>query len=308
MWSFSNLRSFKNCQRQWFFKHIYASWNATDLRRREVHRLSKLTGLKAWRGKIVDRVLSFDIIPAMRTGKPMTFESARELAYSMFERERRLGIESRPQSEIAKLTNNFFHGFLEVENGQPPSDADFNEAWNEIEEALRSFFASKSLPGFVGNATAVKTQNIVPFDCHGVSVTTMPDAVCFYRDRTPLIIDWKVQTNPIENHWLQLGTYGLALARCKPQRGWPVLPAELSPSNIKLAEVQLLTRRIRMHSVTDDEVEEIEELIAVSAAEMSLARRNLSPKELNPEMFLRAVSPAICQYCPFVKICWVREK
>ena len=55
-WSFSGHRSFGKCPQQWFFKTIFANSRANYPSRREVHRLSKLENILAWRGKVVDAV------------------------------------------------------------------------------------------------------------------------------------------------------------------------------------------------------------------------------------------------------------
>ena len=57
-WSYSSSRSFKQCQKQWFFKNVVASAKSKDPFRRRAYMLSKLQSISAWRGKIVDDVIS----------------------------------------------------------------------------------------------------------------------------------------------------------------------------------------------------------------------------------------------------------
>ena len=59
IWSISESKTFKRCQRQWYFKNCVASALAKkDPIRREAYLLSKLQTISGWRGQIVDSVLS----------------------------------------------------------------------------------------------------------------------------------------------------------------------------------------------------------------------------------------------------------
>jgi hypothetical protein len=266
--------------------------------------LSKLVNLKAWRGKIVDDVISTLVIPAVNRRTPIALESARQAAYGKFNQHRTLGMRPNGIAQAVGKTDKTFAGFLEVEHGKQIADQDFDKAWLEIDQALRGFFANRYLWKMLQEASVAKAQCFLPFSHDGASVTANPDVLCFYSGKAPLIIDWKVQSNPIGNYWLQLATYAIALTRCKPQPGWPALPSGITPSDVNLAEVQLLTGVLRTHTVTRDEVEEIEELITCSTAEMALACMGRAHKDLRAEDFPTARSPSTCQYCPFMKPCW----
>ena len=67
--SFSRIRQFSNCQRLWCFAKLIASSQAkSNPLRREIYLLSQLQSLAAWRGDIVDHVISRRIIPALTKG------------------------------------------------------------------------------------------------------------------------------------------------------------------------------------------------------------------------------------------------
>jgi hypothetical protein len=283
-WSFSQHNAFKRCQRQWYFRHIYASSIAKDEGRREAYRLSKLTNLKAWRGKIVDSIISNLVVPAIDRGLSIDLQAASKAAWNRFSQQQQLGLQS------AKVDDGDFRGFLEVEHGSPPTQADFDNAWSDVELALRSFFDCFFARNAIEKASTCKTQRRIPFSCDGASLIAVPDVICFYTESAPLIIDWKVQTNPVGNYWLQLATYALAVTRCTPHRDWPSFPRSLVPTDIELAEIQLLTHTVRTHTVTSEEVEEIEE-----------------SKDMRAEDFPTARSPGTCHYCSFKKLCWVMD-
>jgi len=300
-WSFSQYNTFQRCQRQWYYRHIYASSRALDEGRRNAYYLSKLTNVKAWRGKIVDNVISNVVVPAIDRGQSIDLQEARKAAWNRFTYQKQLGLQQGP------IHSGDFRGFLEVENGSQPTQADFDNAWSDVGLALKSFFDCSFVWNALQKAHICKTQRLIPFSFDDASLIAVPDIICFYTERAPLIIDWKVQSNPIGNYWVQLATYALALTRCKPHCDWPAFPSDIGPSDIDLAEVQLLTNTVRTHVVTPEEVEELEEMIACSAAEMLLARRGMKPKDLCAQDFPTARGPGTCHYCSFKKLCWVIE-
>ena len=60
-WSYSDSRLFKKCQRSWYF-HSRANAKAND-ERRELFLLGKLQSVSAWRGAIVDTIISETLVP-----------------------------------------------------------------------------------------------------------------------------------------------------------------------------------------------------------------------------------------------------
>ena len=86
-WSYSASRSFRQCQRQWFFKNVVASAIAKDPFRKRAYLLSKLQSISAWRGKIVDEVISNSIIPDLNRRNCVTLRDAKNRARRLFDRQ-----------------------------------------------------------------------------------------------------------------------------------------------------------------------------------------------------------------------------
>lgn len=84
-WSYSASRSFRQCQRQWFFKNVVASARAKDPVRKRAYLLSKLQSVSAWRGRIVDDVISNFIIPQLNRGNLVTLGEAKKRARDLFD-------------------------------------------------------------------------------------------------------------------------------------------------------------------------------------------------------------------------------
>jgi hypothetical protein len=302
-WSFSQHKTFKRCQRQWFYRNILACAIAKDATRHEASRLSKLTTVWAWRGKVVDAVLSDRVIPAIAAGHQVTVDSALAEARRMFEAQRLLGLQGASARSNGGATGSF-GGFVEVEYRQPFPEGTFEKAWQDVEQSIRNCFEDAPLLDQMRAARRVVTQRNLSFNHDGASVIAVPDVICFYDNEPPLIVDWKVNTDPVRDFWLQLATYGIALTRCNPHRDWPPLPSGMTPCDVRLAEVQLLTQAVREHVVTEEDISQVSDLIYWSFQDMMLACGGQpSAKVLRADAFDTAVSPGPCKTCQFRKLC-----
>ena len=297
-WSFSQANIFRKCQRQWYYKYIFASAIAKDPMRKEAHRLSNLTDLKFWRGKIVDAVISNSIIPKMNINVSIKFEEAIRLAREIFDNEKGQGLSGSSNNSNSKF------GFVEIEYGHSISEHDFDQAWRDIELCLKNYYSIEMIQKILNKSNYRMTQPNIPIKCNDVSINAKPDIICLYANRKPIIIDWKVQTNPIINSRAQLALYAFALSKYRAISGPLSSLRDLKISELGIAEVQLLAGVIRKHEILDDEVEEIEDQIVFSAEEIKMAKRGLSSKELQASDFKTAYSPSACLYCCFKKICW----
>src|SRR5207244_7473114 len=85
-----------------------------------------------------------------------------------------------------------FAAFLAVERGQGVPQEELDRAWGEIEEALTNLFRMTDLLDDLRRAEFLMAQRPLQFKHGEVTVKAVPDLVAFYRDRRPLIIDWKV--------------------------------------------------------------------------------------------------------------------
>ncbi|MDP4261780.1 MAG: hypothetical protein Q8941_04555, partial [Bacteroidota bacterium] len=72
MISVTGYKKFKKCRRQWFYSTVAADTRVkNDAFRREVTLLSKLLTVSAWRGTIVDNVLSKYLVTAINNKYPI---------------------------------------------------------------------------------------------------------------------------------------------------------------------------------------------------------------------------------------------
>lgn len=300
IWSFSGYRNFLKCPRQWFYKSGFANARAKDALRHEAYRLSKLEGIQAWRGKIVDRTISETIIPSIQWGRPCNPAEARITAQRMFQQQKA----QRMNGFTNKTTTDKEGGFFELEYGLPLTEAMFDQAWIDIDQALQHFYQNELLWELLRSADRLIPQRPLSFTHGDVTVRVVPDLIVFRSHQAPIILDWKVNTRPLRDYWLQLVTGAIALTRCKPHKDWPAGAANVPVYDIQLLEVQLLTEDVRTHTLSEADVVEAEDFIAISAMEMQLSGADEVAVGRQPGDYPVAWEAWTCQYCLFRKMCW----
>lgn len=306
IWSFSESRIFRKCQRQWFYKACCASAKAKDPTRREAYLLSKLQSVSAWRGQIVDAVVERSVVPALNRGERPMLKQVLATARSLFDKQLAFGKQNLVRQPGFKVTEagDGFAAFYAVEYGDGLKDSEIAVAWSDVESALRNLFGLQELKELLRAAKYRIAQRSLIFDHAGAKVRAVPDLVAFFADRPPAIVDWKVHTFGIRDYRDQLLTYALALMRAKPHRDFPPDLLRWKESEIELLEVQLLRGIVRRHTVQADDIEAAEERIAESIVTLQLARGGMNDDELSPGDFPAAFEPRTCQSCPYRKLCW----
>ncbi|HSW57344.1 MAG TPA: PD-(D/E)XK nuclease family protein [Dehalococcoidales bacterium] len=292
-WSYSANSSFRKCPRQWFYKQCYSSSRANDPMRREAHRLSKLENIQAWRGKIVDTVISETIVPNISRRQTYSLAEAKSKANELF-------ISQRAQRSFSDGAISFY----EVEYGLPLTEEVFQKALSDIDIALDNFFAAEQVWEIIQEAKVVISQRPLSFKHGTASVMVVPDLITFGEQEAPTVLDWKVNTYPMRDYWLQLVTGAIALTKCNPHRDWPFGATRFGADQVKLLEVQLLSGYVRLHTAKEGDIAEVEDFIATSIGEMSLASEGCDDKNPQPKDYPVTSEPRTCQMCSFRKLCW----
>lgn len=292
-WSFSARGTFRRCPRQWFYKQVFASSLANDPTRREAQRLSKLESVQAWRGKIVDKVISETIIPRISARQSCSSDEAKRQADNMFDLER-----------TQRLATDGVVRFFEVEYGLPLTKEVFDKALTDIHTSLENFFAAERVWEIFRQAQTLVPQRALSFKHGTASVRVVPDLITFQNGQAPAVLDWKVNTYPSRDYWLQLVTGAIAVTKCNPHRDWPNGATLYNTNQVQLFEVQLLAGDVRIHTASENDVHEAEDFISISATEMELAGASSDPKNLQPKDYPVTSEPRTCQTCSFRKLCW----
>ena len=304
-WSYSASRSFRQCQRQWYYKNIVASARANDPIRKRAYLLSKLQSVSAWRGRIVDDVISKIIVPEINRGHRITLRTAKVKARELFDRQLKYAMRHPINDLNLKVSSegDDFAVFYGMEYGKKPTPEELDRAWDEIETALGNLFKMDGVRRPLKSAEYVIAQRALQFGLmDGITVLAYPDAVAFQSKEAPLIVDWKVHAFGQNDAWLQLAIYAISLSRSN-HRDFPSGFA-CSAEEIVLLEAQLLTDSVREHRLEVEQIEEAEEYILDSAYEISCLLDGKKYPELNALDFRPATHAETCQRCAFRALCW----
>jgi hypothetical protein len=294
---------FRRCPRQWYYKNVVASAIAKDEHRRRIYVLSKLQSVSAWRGQIVDRVISVVIMDRLRRRQKITLDEAKQLAHEQFRRELAFARNHRDLSGVSPSAVDFV-ALHELHYNGSIAEADLDVALAEIDCALLNLFKMEEIKSLLKEAKTLIAQRTLVFQQCGTSVRAVPDIVAFFDNRPPLIVDWKVHSFGIQEAWLQLAVYAMALTRCKPHKDFPSDLKSFGPTDIELIEAQLLIGNVRRYQLDHDEIERAELYIAESVDEIDLALADREYSELKDEDFAVTGYATTCKGCAFRGVCW----
>jgi hypothetical protein len=304
--SFTGYRTFQKCQWQWFFTAKAKSGNVKhDQQRREITMLSHLRTLAAWRGQLVDDVLSTEMVAAFTQKQQFSLDDALELALRLFEKRLRFSRnhEYRDASNKKSHLPEEFSPLLEHEYNIPISDEQLEAAWLDIEIALTNFFQNEPFVELLRSAEHLDAQRTLHFQLEGFSVTGTPDLIVYTKGQAPLIVDWKVHTEPVKRYNQQLLVYALGLHLTLPQNrqrtSWKKFPL----TDYRLVEYQLLKNEMRDYPVTEDYLDQTREFIIEGAYRLYLAGAGDSYNYDDLQDLEQTDDPENCLTCSFRKIC-----
>lgn len=307
VWSYSSHRQFKRCQRQWFYKNVMANANAKkDPLRREAYILSNLLSIYAWRGNIVDNIISRIIIPQINSNRDISIEYVLDKAKSLCRRQFDFAMEQKYREDgfTKSGAGNNFAAFRAIEYDNEITSSEFRKAWEEIELSLTNFLSNTELVAYLKSANHLITQRPLMFQLNGYTIRAVPDLIAFFDNGSPHIFDWKVHYFGNKSFHDQLLIYALALNKCDPHQDFPSKIDTIPIVTFKLSEYQLLNDRLREYSIESDQIDRLVDNISESILEMVMAGADKKYPESNLEDFETTLFPETCQYCSFKKICW----
>ena len=314
IWSWSSSRDFQRCPRQWYYKSILANALAKDDRRHEAYRLSKLKSISAWRGSLVDAVISEKIIPVIKNKGTVKFMEIKEYAHTIFDQQWQMAVspsvkkftqESTKNASISGTKENIDkHQFHAIEYSVEITPEERTRALAEVDMALDNLSSMDELLNKLGEATTLLVQKYLTYPFNGITVRAVPDLLAFFYNAPPLIVDWKVSIFADRDYRLQLGTYALAYYRCQSRFDFPTTAAHYSPTDIRLLEVQLLSGLIREYTLTEFDIAEIDDYIFQSIMQMKLTLGDVPAGQLQPFDFPVTSYPDTCERCNYRSLCW----
>lgn len=314
MYTPTGYKLFKRCQLQWYLKNIVADGRVkNDAFRKEVTILSKLSTIEAWRGNIVDDVVSRLLVNSINKKYPVDrcyllseadkiFDS--QLEYAAFQKYREPGRKYAQDGDFAALLN--------YEFGLDYNDEVLTTARNDIHSSINNLLDDAAFLEYLQSAKLLVSQRPLHYSFSGLPVSSKPDLILFFEDSAPHIIDWKVHTYGLNTYDEQLMAYAVALykvATTKPHSDFPPNLGAFSIFEYKLTEYQLLhPNHIRRdYEITKDKLEELNDKMSKGIIEMYMKGCHKKFGEVDPENFETTYYIENCQNCPFKKICKSKE-
>ncbi len=305
-WSFSQYITFKECPRKWYFSYKLANVLSTkEPIKKEAFYLSKLQSIDAWRGNLVDKIISEKIVPSISLKSAISLDQALLNAKERFENELLFAKEKRWRNPGAKTSDKNYAAIQNLE--EINTQELLEQAWADVENAIINYYEMDEVRDLLESATYLKPQERLGFKPYGIYVTCMPDLILLYGDDAPLLIDWKVHKYGVKNYRRQLALYALALVESKFSKKYPMEFAGVLPTEIRLREVQLLTKNVHKYELADFDITEIKNLISTSAREMELALAD-NDKDFSYLDVPVTDYPEKCQRCSFPSICWENSR
>jgi CRISPR/Cas system-associated exonuclease Cas4 (RecB family) len=303
MWSVSEAKTFRRCPRQWYFKHRLASPKATkQADKRTAYLLGSLQSVAAWRGQVVDVVVEHVIVPALVAKRLIPLRELLVEARSIFDRQLAFARASRAHEPGMTKTKagNDFAALLVVEEKGDIADADVTDAWADVDQALRNLHSRETLWAKLLTARRLLPQYTIWHQLCGHQIRAIPDLIAFFHKDAPLILDWKVHYAGIRDSAFQLETYALALVRSDSvDRG-----CQWKETDIRLAEVQLLTGQVRHYRLSEEKISAVENEILASISEIELCINGKERDDLQPLDLPATRYAENCAACGFKKLCW----
>jgi len=305
-WSFSEHLTFRECPRKWYFAYKLASAVATKQPiKKEAFYLSKLQSIDAWRGNLVDKVISKKIVLSVTLSGIISLDQALSEAKISFNNELLFAQDKRWRVDGAKTSDDNYVALQGLEDED--TEELLEQAWIDIETAITNFYQMTEIWDLLKTATYLKPQERLGFHHYDNYVTCMPDLILLFSNEEPMLIDWKVHKYGVKNYRLQLALYALALIESSFRKKYPMEFAGVHPVEVRLREVQLLTKKVHPHNLLDFEITEIKNLISTSARKMELMVAD------NDKDFTYLDVPTTeyaekCQRCSFEPICQENSK
>ena len=312
-WSFSTAKIFSQCPKKWYYGAVFANPRSNDPERKEAYLLKHLQSVYAWRGKLVDQVITRFVVQKLNGHEKVDSDEvlacadrlmATQFAFAKAQLYRNSGVND------AKVSASDYCALFELEYGGSLDEDSIKLVGEEVRDSLTNLLDSRLMSEIAEDGLHLIAQRTLQFQFANVIVKSTPDLIAFFKNKPPAIIDWKVEAPKHKEHWLQLGVYAVSLSRVTPHKDFPLQwKSNLSdPTKIGLTEFQLLRNREVQYFPTQEDVIDTEDYIYTTSSRMQHMINNSNKPELLINLLPTTKSPEICVRCQFKKICWEEKR
>ena len=310
-WTITGAKQFKGCARQWYYRNIVADARVKkDVYRRELTILSKLQSVEAWRGSLVDNVISRLLVNAVNNRLPVRKDAFLKEAGRIFDLQLNYAVGKKYRIEGASLASDQeeFAALFDCEFSSGVTEAQLKQARADIERAINTLIDDTALIEYFQSSVFLASQRPLIYNFDRFSVYAKPDLIVFFENAPPHIFDWKVHTFANNTYDEQLISYAIALYKVlqsKPHTDFPPGAGKFSVYDYKLTEYQLLhpERTRRDYQVNNDRLEDLASNMSSSMIEMYMTGCFKNYSQAEKRKFPTTSFIEQCPKCPFQKIC-----
>lgn len=298
-WSFSADRSFRRCQRAYFFKDIAAWHNGREPMRREAFVRKQLKSLDLWRGSVVHTAIQRYVVPCWQMRKAIDWDDVVCQAQQLAERQYSFSKARRYRDGISKTkAGDDYCALVFHEQPDGTTEEHVRESIAGVETALRNLSRMDDLLKHIQGRNKYLCEVPVPVTYHGVNITGQIDLMFFRGYGQPTIIDWKCYDS-VSGSDANLQTALYAWLLCKNAK-WAVT----NPESVELMEVRLGTDPgVIRHVFNARRFEELEDRIFQSVEEIRALCGGGAYKDQDLADYAFANNPNSCAFCAFRKLC-----
>lgn len=181
-WSISHSKIFFLCPRKWYYDSTFANAIARDPIRHEAFLLKQLQTIYAWRGALVDQVITKFVVP--RLNRRENLDQTEVLGYANklfqsqldFAREQRYrNYENDPENDEA------YCALFELEYDGSINEEQLDRAKRDIETSLTNLLTSRLVNEIKNDGLYLIGQRSLMFSFSDVTVQCTPDLIVFFR-------------------------------------------------------------------------------------------------------------------------------
>lgn len=178
-WSISSSKTFFQCPKKWYLTTFFANSRSDNPQRVEAYLLKHLTNMYAWRGRLVDQVITTFIVPRLNKGDQLEKSEVLSFAKRLMESQLDFAKARMYRDLTNKVTAYNYCALLELENDCSLDEKSIDKINNEIEESLVNLLNSRLFTKLVEKGLYFVAQRTLQFNFSNMTIKCTPDLIVF---------------------------------------------------------------------------------------------------------------------------------
>jgi hypothetical protein len=257
-----------------------------------------LQDLSAWQGSIAHAVLGTTFLAALHSRRPISAQALTAAAQDLARRQFAFSAAKRYREPgRAKVASGDEYCALVVhERGEEVPAQALAEIHATLERCFHNLAGQRDFLDRLYGGSDFLAEARLSFPFAGASIAATLDLVVSQPWGGVTVVDWKIAASETRDYRKQLLVYALAVARDGRWSG-------LTAADIELYEANLLKNAIRLHSLSDSDLEEAEDFVFRGVTEWNALVGHNRFDDLDLDEFEVAERPTTCRYCRFGALC-----